>query len=306
MPNASQVADDIHERVHAVNPFQERSSHSKNELLVYKIFSVLTYVVLIITSIYYTFARPHEGHYSRHTIWGQNSHRHSPFALNSIITSLYWIALFILQVPYLANLFNNNDSAAESLTTAANLAPHFIFNNLFLFGFIHLWCRSYFWWAELLVILNFFQLTFAYFKYPKTAKITHVAILAGPLAFSFVSLYWDGAAAVHSHHFAARLVANIFIWTWAVYGAFYLVVFKDWAMGFALSVLSASLGVAQFFTVIIAAQWIEAFTIMALLFLVSLAVGVPGLLGKEPFKRGEIVSEDRERAPLLAGGDANV
>jgi hypothetical protein len=45
---------------------------------------------------------------------------------------------------------------------------------------------------------------------------------------------------------------------------------------------------------------------MALLFLVSLAVGVPGLLGKEPFKRGEVVSQDRERAPLLAGGDANV
>lgn len=39
---------------------------------------------------------------------------------------------------------------------------------------------------------------------------------------------------------------------------------------------------------------------MALLFIVSLAVGVPGIFGKEPFKRGEIVGEDRERAPLLA------
>jgi hypothetical protein len=39
---------------------------------------------------------------------------------------------------------------------------------------------------------------------------------------------------------------------------------------------------------------------MALLFLVSLAVAVPGLVGQDPFKRGEIVSEDRERAPLLA------
>jgi hypothetical protein len=39
---------------------------------------------------------------------------------------------------------------------------------------------------------------------------------------------------------------------------------------------------------------------MGLLFVVSLAVGVPGIFGKEPFKRGEIVSEDRERAPLLA------
>jgi len=304
MPNASQVADDLHERVHAVNPFQERSSHSKNAILAYRFFSVLSYIVLIITSIYYTFAVPQEGRYHRHTIWGQNSHQHSPFALNSVITSIYWIVLFIIQVPFIANLFNNNNAGAESLTTAGNLAPHFIFHNLLIFGFIHLWVRSHFWWAELLIIVNFFQLTFAYFRYPKTAKITHAAILAGPLAFTFVALYWDGAAAVHSRHFAARLVANIFIWTWAVYGGFYLVVFKDWTIGFALSVLSASLGVAQFFTVIVAAQWIEAFTIMALLFLVSLAVAVPGLLGKEPFKRGEIVSQDRERAPLLA--DSNV
>ena len=47
-------------------------------------------------------------------------------------------------------------------------------------------------------------------------------------------------------------------------------------------------------------QWIFAFVIGGLLFVLSLAVGIPGLLGKDPFKRGEIVSEDRERAPLLA------
>lgn len=60
---------------------------------------------------------------------------------------------------------------------------------------------------------------------------------------------------------------------------------------------------SQFITVIVAVQWIEAFTIMALLFVVSTAVAVPGIFGKDPFKRGDVVSEDRERAPLLAGGD---
>lgn len=53
---------------------------------------------------------------------------------------------------------------------------------------------------------------------------------------------------------------------------------------------------AQFFTKVIAFQWIFAFTIMAVLFLMSVAVA----FGQDPFKRGEIVSEDRERAPLLA------
>lgn len=60
-------------------------------------------------------------------------------------------------------------------------------------------------------------------------------------------------------------------------------------------------GVGQFFTKpIFQLQFIFAFTIGGLLFLLSLAVGVPGLVGRDPFKRGEIVSEDRERAPLLA------
>jgi len=59
-----------------------------------------------------------------------------------------------------------------------------------------------------------------------------------------------------------------------------------------------ALGVAQFLTVIVALQWIFAFTIMALLFVISAAVAVPGIIGWQP-KRGAIVSEDREREPLL-------
>lgn len=52
-----------------------------------------------------------------------------------------------------------------------------------------------------------------------------------------------------------------------------------------------------------AVQWAEAFTIGALLFIGSLVVAVPGIFGKDPVKRGEIVGQDRERAPLL--GDQN-
>ncbi|TID23679.1 DUF1774-domain-containing protein [Venturia nashicola] len=291
------------------NPFREASSYSKNAITAYKILTPISWLVLVITSIYYAFEAPHEGKYHRRTIWSQNSHHHTPFALNRIIVSIYWVVLYVLQVPYLASLFQT-DTASVTLTTALNLAPWFISNNLLLFGFIHLWCRSFFWWALLLVIINFFQLTMAYFRYsPKIsgdsrpAIITHFGILAGPLAWSFVALYWDGAAAVHAHHFAARVVANVFIWTWAVYGGFYLVVFKDWAMGFCLSVLTAALGVSQFLTVIVAVQWIEAFTIMALLFVASVGIAAPGIFGKD-IKRGDVVSEDRERAPLLAGGES--
>jgi len=284
------------------NPFTPQSSHSKNQVILYRILTTVSWLVLVITSIYYAFEAPHEGHYRRRTIWKQNSHHHTPFGLNRVIVSIYWVVLYILQVPYLASLFKTAN-ASEPLTVACNLATPFTINNLLQFGFIHLWCRSYFGWALFLQIINFFNLTFAYFRYPRTAKLTHLAVIAGPLSWTFVSLYWDGAVAVGAHHFASRVVANIFIWTWLVYGGFYLFVFKDWAMGFSLSVLSAALGVAQFLTVIVAVQWIEAFIIMALLFIGSLAVGVPGIFGKDPFKRGEVVSQDREREPLL--GDQN-
>jgi hypothetical protein len=71
-------------------------------------------------------------------------------------------------------------------------------------------------------------------------------------------------------------------------------------MGFALSILTAAIGVSQFLRQVIAFQWIFAFTIMATLFLCTLAIAIPGIFGKEiSFRREPIVADDRERAPLL-------
>jgi hypothetical protein len=68
-------------------------------------------------------------------------------------------------------------------------------------------------------------------------------------------------------------------------------------MGFNLSVLAAALGVGQFFTQAIAFQWIFAFTIMSVLFVLTLIIAVPAWTGRDiPFSR----SADAERAPLLA------
>lgn len=64
--------------------------------------------------------------------------------------------------------------------------------------------------------------------------------------------------------------------------------------------MTVAVGVGQFFTRVIALQWEFAFAIMAALFLLSWAVAFPQVIGRDPFKRGEVVSEDRERAPLLA------
>lgn len=70
-------------------------------------------------------------------------------------------------------------------------------------------------------------------------------------------------------------------------------------MGFALSVLTASLGVGQFLLQVIAFQWIFAFSIMATLFILTLLVAIPGLFGREIGFRREVIVVPWERAPLL-------
>ncbi|KAL6711784.1 hypothetical protein ACN47E_002827 [Coniothyrium glycines] len=279
-----------------LNIFARREEYSARDLLIYKITTFASWLLLVVSAFYYSFNRP-EGSHPHGRFW---QHNHStPFAQSSIITSIYWLVLFLLQLYYAYALYASDTVLA---TAAANIGSHFIASNLLLFGFIHLWVRSHYWLAELLLVINFFNLTAAYFRHSTSPRLIHIGVVSGPLAWNFAALYWAGAVAVHSNHFVARIVANVFIWGWAGYGLFFLAAYKDYTIGFALSVLAFSTGVGQFLTKphVLQLQWIFAFTIGGLLFLLSLAVGLPGLLGRDPFPRGRIVSEDRERAPLLA------
>ncbi|KAI4930048.1 hypothetical protein J4E85_004672 [Alternaria conjuncta] len=278
-----------------LNPFAKRTSHSDQSILLYKITTTISWLLLVISAIYTTFAAPSGPH--SHKFWHNNPQ--TPFAQSSIFTSIYVLIIFILQGGYAYALYMSDETY---VTAAANLGSHFIANNLLLFGFVHLFTRSHFWLAFFLLVLNFGNLSLAYFRHSAAPRTIHVGTVSGPLAWNFVALYWVGAIAIHSNHFAARIVANVFIWGWLGYGMFFLVAYKDYTMGFALSVLAFSTGVGQFLTRphLLQLQWIFAFSIGGLLFLLSLAVGMPGLLGRDPFPRGQIVSEDRERAPLLA------
>jgi len=282
------------------NPFARRESHPVQAIWTYKVLTVLTWLLTVIVSLYYTYGVPQDGKHKRNdTIWGHNSlHSGSPFALNALIASLYWLALFLLQIGYMWHLFSNNNDYVQA---AASVGSHFIFNNLLQFAFVMLFVRSYFIWAEVILVVNFFNLSALYFRHNTHPRFIHIPATSGPLAWTFVALYWNGAIAVNSHHLAARIVANVAIWGILVYGLFFLVAYKDYTMGFALSILTASLGVGQFFSKVVAFQWIFAFVIMAVLFVSTLLISVPGIFGKEiSFRReGAIVPPDQERAPLL-------
>ncbi|KAH6659636.1 hypothetical protein BKA67DRAFT_652860 [Truncatella angustata] len=284
------------ERVHQINPFSKRDSHDKNAILAYKVFTTLTWILSIAVTFYYTFSRPHDGSFSGHTIWEQNDLHLTAFRLNKVIASVYWIVLFILQGGYIAHLFSAN---VDTLNAAAAVGSHFILNNLFQFAFVMLFVRSYFGWAELILILNFVNLTSLYFRHPAYARFIHEAVVSGPLAWAFVAIYWNGAIMVpHAASLVARIFGNVFIWSILVYGLFYIVAYKDYTMGFNLSVLSAAIGVSQFLRQFIAFQWIFAFTIMATLFVATVGVAVPAATGKD-FGWRRQVEADTERAPLL-------
>ncbi|RSL85480.1 hypothetical protein CEP52_016136 [Fusarium oligoseptatum] len=102
----------------------------------------------------------------------------------------------------------------------------------------------------------------------------------------------------HPHHLVPRIFGNIFIWAILAYGLFFIIIYKDYTMGFSLSVLSAAIGVSQFLDKVIAFQWIFAFVIMALLFIATIIVAVPAWTGREISWRS--APADQERAPLLA------
>ena len=129
----------------------------------------------------------------------------------------------------------------DHIVLAANVGAHFIANNLLMFGFVMLWVHGHFWIAEVMLLINFGNLTVLYHRHSTSPLLVHIPVVSGPLAWNFVAIFWCGAAATNAHTLAARIVANIFVWTWLLYGLFYLAVFKDYTMGFAMSVLAAGI-----------------------------------------------------------------
>lgn len=101
-----------------------------------------------------------------------------------------------------------------------------------------LWVRGRFWLAELLLIINLFNLTSLYFRHSTTPRFVHIPVVSAPYAWTYVAILWDGAAMVHAHSLAARILANIAIWGILVFGAFFVFTFKDYTMGFELAILS--------------------------------------------------------------------
>ncbi|ROW13181.1 hypothetical protein VPNG_04839 [Cytospora leucostoma] len=286
-------------RFDQINPFAKRDTHDPRAVIAYKVLTFLTWAISVAFSIYYTVRSPNGNLKHDFTIPGQNYLHPSGFTLNFILVYVYFVILFILQLGYIFHLFSGD---VERVNAAAAVGSHFILNNLLHLAFVLLFTRSHFAWAEVILIINFFNLSSLAFRHHSYARFIHAPVVSGPLAWTFVAIYWNGAISVpHEHSLVARIFANIFVWSILVYGLFFLGVYRDYTIGFWLSILSASLGVAQFHRQTIALQWIFAFVILGVLFSLSLVVAIATWTGRElNFGQKKQPQTDAERAPLLA------
>lgn len=90
-----------------------------------------------------------------------------------------------------------------------------------------LFVRSYFAWAEVVLVANFFNLSSLYFRHNAYPRAIHLPAVSGPLAWTFVAIYWNGAIMVpHHHSLVARVFANIFVWSILAYGGFFIVAYR--------------------------------------------------------------------------------
>ena len=100
---------------------------------------------------------------------------------------------------------------------------------------------------------------------------------------------------VGAHSLAARIMANVAIWSILLYGIFFMGAFKDYSFGFELTILSAcgclyqpsqhrtyqancsslALGVHQHGLKVFALQWVFAIVIASLLLMAALAISLP-------------------------------
>lgn len=260
-------------------------------------------VISLIVSIFFTL-RYMGGHWGHHAP-GFFVHE-TPFTANGFVILVYWVYLFINQIFFLSQYYSSDSSILES---ASGITWHFTVFNLLHALWIYTFSHKHFYiWSEVVLVVNLFNLLYLYVDHkPYGVKplskwlAIHPPTAALPLSWVMYAIFWNGSVAFQAHKgFVARIFANIFIWEFLVVPAVFLVLYNDWAIGLSTAVLVFGIGLSQFFTKLIALQWIFAFVISGLLVVLSILFAFPALT---PPQLRKLHEDNRtftsERAPLL-------
>lgn len=277
-------------------------NHLESKILTHRVVTVASFLVSAYYSIFYIGGRAgHDNHHSFHV-------GNTPFTANVFFIFTYWIVFIAFQVLFLLQFYGTTTSTirSDAFNKVHGLAWHFTLFNLFHSLWAWLFVNDHFFLSELVVFLNFFNIMTLYVTHkPYAVKpislylTTHIPVAAFPLSWLLYTLFWNGAVLFH-HSDApvslfARLLSNFLIWDFLIVPFMFLALYKDWGIGLTSSFLTWGIGVAQFFTKVVALQWVFAFIIASLTFLMSLAVLVPRWTPEAI----ENESSGNETAPLL-------
>lgn len=239
--------------------------------------------------------------------------RNTPFTANVIFIFVYWVVLAVLQLMFMLQYYSED---VQIVNQVSAVTWHFTLFNLLQALWAYLFAtRDAYVFAEIVVILNFFNVLALYVRHKpyaisplSTWMTVHLPTAALPFSWLMFALFWNGAVAVHARKsLVARILANIFIWDFLLVPVLFLLLYKDWGVGMSTAFLTWGLGVGQFFIKVFALQWIFAFIIAAIVTLLSFVVAVPSL---SPGFIERVRDEERasgrlpasgETAPLLSG-----
>lgn len=73
-----------------MNPFSKKESHSAGSITTYKVLTILSWLLSLVVTLYYTVNEPRDGFTIRRRIWDQNYLYPTAFTLNSVIVDIYW------------------------------------------------------------------------------------------------------------------------------------------------------------------------------------------------------------------------
>lgn len=268
-----------------------------NDILTHKIFTIVSWVLSTYYSIRYFVGRDplsHDNPY--HSV-------NTPFTLNIVVTMAYWAVFLLMQALFVTQIFVPTVDHASGITSRLEVTKHigwhFTAFNLFHWAWTLLFVKKHYFFSEVVLILNFFNILSLYFAH-KTYSLRpfsnwfliHMSTAAFPFSWLLVAIFWNGAVLFHIHKLFGRIIANITIWLLFLIPASFVVVFNDWGIGITSSVLTFGLGLGQLFTKAFALQWIFAFIISGLLFVLTIVVASGWVV-----RRG--VTD--ESAPLLEG-----
>lgn len=274
------------------------ATSQQEQLLTHKVTTIVSLALSIYGNLRYLVGRsPFDSHSPFNVT-------NTPFSSNIIVTLVYWLVLYVLQIAFITQIFVPAQEQARSrIEISQKVGMHFSIFNFGQFLWSMLFARKHFILSEIVLLINFFNILSLYFSH-KTFNIKpwthwvliHLSTCALPLSWLLYAIFWNGAVMFHIHKFVGRIVSNVLVWDFLIVPAMFLFLYNDYGVGFSSSVLMFGLGLGQLLTKVFALQWIFAFIISAILLVLSLVALITGSLYP---KDNNTAVTDTEAAPLL-------